>query len=59
MSQTGHHSWLIKLETFRYINVMTLHSLVSRVGDHNMGRFRGVKRIGRDRGVEKTGRKIK
>ena len=34
------------------MNEMTLHLLVSRMGDHDMGMFRGVKRMRSGREVE-------
>ncbi len=56
MSRTRHQGWRLRLETPRCINAIMLHPLVLRVGEHNMGRVRGVKRMGRVRGVERMGR---
>ena len=58
----------LKLKTLRYINAMILHTLILRVGEHNIGRVREVekirkikeiKRIKGVRGVEEAIAKIK
>lgn len=56
MSQSRCLGWRLRFETPRYINIMMLHPLVSRVGEYNIGRVRKVERMGRIREVERMER---
>lgn len=47
--QTDYHDWRLKLETFKYINNITLHPLVSKVEDQNMERFKIIKKMKKSR----------
>ena len=53
MSWSRCWGWRLIFETLRYINAMILHLLVLRVGEHKIGRVRGVEKIGRIREVER------
>lgn len=45
--------WHLRFETFRYINTMILHFLVSKVGEHKIRRIRGIEKMKRIRKVER------
>lgn len=56
MSRSCCWGWRLRFETPRYINGMMLHFLVPKVGDHNMGRVKGMERIGRIREMKRMER---
>lgn len=59
MSRPYYKSWCLQYMTPSFINVMILHSFVSRVGEYNIGKVKGLKRIEKVREIEETIGEIK
>ena len=51
--QSWHLSKCLRLQTSRYTNAMMLHPLVTKVGEYNMGRVKGMERMGKIKEVER------
>lgn len=52
ISQSWYLSWCLRFKYLKYINIIILHSLVLRVGKHNMGKVEEVKSMRMVRGIE-------